>query len=118
MTQVINYIIITTTDLLGIHYDDIDKECRQREIVYARYISYALCKRYTNLTNQGIGELFRGKYNHCTVTHGLKAVNDAIHLFNHKNVRTDMGELFRYADQGMRDAGFKVRWRSMIDDIL
>jgi hypothetical protein len=52
---------------------DISVKSRKRELVYCRYVGYALCKTYggKKIALRQIGEPF-GKRDHATVLHGLK----------------------------------------------
>lgn len=63
---------------------------RKREVVQARQVSMFLCKKYTDLSFNRIGEL-NGKKNHATVLHACKTVKG--YLETDKQMKSEIDEI-------------------------
>ena len=55
--------------------DDFEKQSRKRNLVYLRYVYMSLCRNYTIMSLESIGEVIGGR-NHATVLHGVNAFYD------------------------------------------
>ena len=54
----------------------IDRQCRDREVVYARAMYFKLAKQYTNYPLNKIGKIVNR--HHASVIHGIKLFDDVI----------------------------------------
>lgn len=80
----------TVSGFFEIPYKEISKRTRQRDTVRARQVSMYLSKLFTEHSLKGIGTHFGG-YDHSTVLHGLKAVENMIDT--DPDFRDQIGEL-------------------------
>lgn len=67
ITAISDYFQVPATDLLGTG--------RKKEIVFARQISWLLCKEILRMSYEAIGKDFGGK-NHTTIMHGIRKIQD------------------------------------------
>lgn len=72
-----NNIVSLVSEYTGISHAQMCVRSRKREIVNSRYYCYYFMDKYTKMTQTHIGSVF-GNYDHSTVIHGLKSVNDLI----------------------------------------
>ncbi|MGL4993136.1 MAG: chromosomal replication initiator protein DnaA [Bacteroidales bacterium] len=63
---------------------------RKSEVVLARQVSMYLCKKYTDLSYNSIGEV-SGKRNHATVIHACRTITN--YLENNKELKSQLDEI-------------------------
>jgi len=71
----VDFIQKTVADYFKIDAEAMKSKVKKREIVIPRQVAMYLCKRFTQLTLQLIGENFGGR-DHSTVIHALESVED------------------------------------------
>ena len=72
-----NDIVGMVSEYTGISHAQMCVRTRQRAIVNSRYYSFYLIHKHTKMTLKGMGSIF-GSYDHTTVIHALKQINDLI----------------------------------------
>lgn len=70
------YVVETVSLVSGVQLEDLKKDLRNQETVYARFVAYHILRTYLMMTHKAIGKMF-GK-DHTTVIHGLKTIEDEV----------------------------------------
>jgi chromosomal replication initiation ATPase DnaA len=74
--QIIEIIKDSIAIELGLEFEDYDWKSRKRNLTFARYCFWKLCRRYTHLSLYQIGLLFKQQFNHTTVISGCVQINN------------------------------------------
>lgn len=90
VTDRVKKIIEFVCDMKNIRYEDMKKQTRKREIVYARQLCTYMLKKRTKLALREIGELFADQ-DHSTILHSIKVINDLSDTY--EDVRLDVAFL-------------------------
>jgi hypothetical protein len=75
-----------------------DVKNRKRTIIILRFAFFKLARKYSSYTYDEIGELFCNKFDHSTIIHGCKAIDDIEYIgFNDERYKTwnDINETFK-----------------------
>lgn len=74
------FIIGTVCECTGISIEEIKMKTRINEIAFARHLCFYFIKKYLNSTHSRIGISIRASkpYNHSTVMHGIKRIQNEI----------------------------------------
>lgn len=70
---------------------------KKAHLVYIRFIYYYLCRKYTNVSFEAIGE---GEWNHATVIAGVKRIESLVSINDYKTKR-DLLELDELIEEGL-----------------